>query len=252
MSLLKTAITRLRNLLLHKLKLASCCASCGELPHRLENRLCVSATPEFPVDVVFLVDTENRQDAFLDAAVALVREHMPWAGTVWAPQELFEERFSGRRVRPLPGRTSCGPDGTPAQGDFPEERLHLTQGMAGHFLVFRKKILFHSPVLKTDFFTANGLPLLFARDQQRKTAADASSGVETGGSGDLPPLDFVASMYMQTSDNAQDFLGVYEEQRHVSAQKLEYGQALARWAYTCKRGVPVVWPHNNRVHSHVS
>lgn len=141
----------------------TCCAGCEALPVPVGNRLCVSVAPQWEADAVL---PSGWGAAELPAVVRALRSAMPWLRRIHVPAYALEA--SGL---PCAGPENAAATAVPApcaRSIFPlpagigEAELHCMEALAEHFLVFPPGRLPTTPILSVDFFTPNGMPLLFA------------------------------------------------------------------------------------------
>ncbi len=251
----------LRNILLKRHAYFSCCASCGDIRTPVEHRLCASLSPEFPVDVVLLPGGQGiGADAGLDASLAAVREYMPWVRRIWLPEEFLAKAHDkhGACALRITARADAGSRwwAGAEQGAFPEHLLHLADDLADHYIVIRQGGLIRRHLLCLDFFTPNGIPLLFADSPADQAGTEKHSSLlaamEALGCSVEPSLIPLAGLYSQTRENAGDFAGVYEQLIAESGLELDYCQALAQWTYANAKAVPLARVHSARMRVHES
>lgn len=155
----------LRKLAANRSQAFTCCAGCEALPVPIGNRLCVSVTPIWEADAVLPCDWSAAE---LLSAVEVLRAAMPWLRRIHVPAGLVEASGLTRTYfenvgaalpmahEPSGRSVSSLPEG------IEEADLHHVEALAEHFLVFPPGRLPATPLLPVDFFTPNGLPLLFA------------------------------------------------------------------------------------------
>jgi hypothetical protein len=205
-----TFLSRLRALLF-KRPTFTYCAACGELPTPPGNRLCVSLKPNWPVDAVLTGAWDARS---ADETAASLRITMPWLGRVFMPpsaQQHPDMKDSGI--------LAVGTD---------ETNLHLTENLAEYFITlpWETRRTFRQPLLREDFFTPNGLPLLFA---------------EPGGTAKEPL--FITGPAGRTKKLTALFAaaGAAEPSR-TPRNEAEYALAFARWAYAGRHAILALNP----------
>ena len=151
-----------KELLMKRGNAFTCCAACGELPFQPGNRLCVSLTADWPVDIVV------SGEAPMDKAIPAIRRYMSWA----------------RRIHVWPGRLKkTGADLAALPEGAEEPYLHQVSTLAENFIVLRATAPPLRACRKLDFFTPNGIPLVFIRQEDAKEpssfAKSASSRSKT-------------------------------------------------------------------------
>jgi hypothetical protein len=100
-----------------------------------------------------------------------------------------------------------------------ETRLHLVESLAEYFIVLRPGWLPAAPLSRVDFFTPNGIPLLF---------------VETKGQ------DERNNQFVQTATGRTKTLSAIFEQSRGGAElpaTTQYADALTRFAYAERHGI---------------
>jgi hypothetical protein len=194
----------LRNLIMKRSQAFTCCAGCEALPAPVGNRLCVSVTPLWEADAVL---TTGWSAAELPAAVAAVRAAMPWLRRVHVPYGGMAA--SGRDVFLLPEGVG-------------EADLHRVESLAEHFLALPPGRLPATPLLPVDFFTPNGLPLLFAAQ---------------GGSAEVP--NFLPGPAGRTKSLGALFATACAVDPAPDDPRgaADYTLAFARWAYARRHGI---------------
>jgi hypothetical protein len=176
------------------------CASCGELPAPPGNRLCVSIPPDWTADAVLLCGGGEAGSA---ADAASLRAALPWLRHIHAGP--------GAAGTNGPART---PDFLPLPDGIAEADLPGLESLAECFIVFRPGRVPATPLLPADFFTPNGIPLLFA-EQGEKT------GLPNFADGPFCRTKSLARLFADFSKPAPD----------------EYGKAFARWAYARRHAI---------------
>ena len=259
MTMLRPLAIILRNILMKRHAYFACCASCGDIRTPVEHRLCASLSPDFSVDVVLLPsEKEGHSDALCKATLGAVRKYMPWTRRIWLPEAYMGKAYERYGVHAL--RPKAGPEGEAlrrAGADrFPEHLLHLADDLADYYVVIRDSGVIHHPLLCLDFFTPNGIPLLFAGKpadlsvgQERSALLAAMKGQ---GIAMEPSLVVLSTLYSQTRENAEDFAGIYERLLNVAGPVPDYCQALAQWSYVSARAVPRARAHNIGERAHAS
>ncbi|MDR1660715.1 MAG: hypothetical protein LBR94_10365 [Desulfovibrio sp.] len=185
------------------------CASCGELPAPPGNRLCVSIPPDWTADAVLLCGGGEAGSA---ADAASLRAAMPWL----------------RRIHVEAGADGTDyPDWTPDLIMMPdgitEADLPGLESLAEYFIVFRPGRLPANPLLPADFFTPNGIPLLFVQPGD----GDASG----------PPV-FLPGPFCRTKSLAR----LFAESTEIQPALDEYAEVFARWAYAEQHAILALCP----------
>lgn len=187
------------------------CAACGDLPTPPGNRLCVSLKSNWPLDAVLTGPQDTRS---ANETVASLRIVMPWLGRIFMPSSAQ----SPSDMEGI-GILATGTD---------EANLHLVESLAEYFIVLPREAqgAFRQPLLREDFFTPNGLPLLFAKPDGTAKEPLFITG-PAGRTKKLTALFAVA--------NAAGPL-------RMSRNEAEYPLAFARWAYGERYAIPALSP----------
>ncbi|MDR2124226.1 MAG: hypothetical protein LBP38_04490 [Desulfovibrio sp.] len=215
MSLSRSFSIFLRNALVKQHPWFSCCASCGEITTPLAGRLCASLAPAFPVDAVLL-------DAAAETARQL-RRRQPWL------RRIFADGDAGLQAAPETTRFTAA-ELNSAAGDSTAKLpavalLHLLPDIAEHYLVVREPDAMPAAARIADFFTPNGIPLLYCReDIPLRAWPDACTG---------------HGCHAQTRQNSVDFLSSPTGRTGGALNARGYAAALFRWTYAEARAVPV-------------
>ena len=253
------SLIALRNFLLKRYAYFSCCASCGDIRIPLENRLCTSLVPDFPVDIVLLSDKEENSSAEnLKAALVAVKTYLPWARRIWLSPSQMTTDFETQGVGALRSKEEAEAlqRERVGQSSLPEYLLHLAEGIADYFIVIRSGFIICRPYICLDFFTPNGIPLLFATSQTDFFHKDQpvllAANMEAQGGGEEPLLRPLAGLYAQTKENSTAFADVYERSWTERAPAPDYCLSLTQWTYATARAVLSAEAHSARMHAHVS
>lgn len=252
MALFRPIAIILRNILMKRHAYFSCCASCGDIRTPLEHRLCASLSPGFDVDVVLLPDRRTGTAAQpASVGVSAVRERMPWVRRIWLPEQDCAPGDEVQGTCVLRIREAMSAYGyrqrSAGSASHPEALLHCAEGLADYYIVVRDSSMISKNLLCLDFFTPNGIPLIFAitQDGQPEKAAASSAlpvSMQARGLVVEPLLMALPGVYAQTRENAEAFAEVYSELA-VSGDELDYCQALAQWSFATARAIPCAWTH---------
>lgn len=220
MALLRPFALWLRKRLTELHRYSVCCASCGEVRVPLGDRLCTSLAPFFSADAVLLTPGTIPAGNELTA----LREKLAWAATLWVQTPPGrEECVQGRGLRGF--SLDRGTALAPVEG-----LLHTLQGLAEHYLVLREPRACDPDSQPLDYFTPNGLPLLF---YPLTSPPEPFPGQNPRRAPGHPAL------FGQTRANSRDFL---EELERTPPKKAlsgdEYLLSLAAWTFTQARAVP--------------
>ena len=239
MPLLRPISIFLRNVLIRQHPYFSCCASCGEIKTPLADRLCTSLLPDFPVDAVIVLPAGNAVSRE-KVAVTLhsLIENAPWLRRIHLlaselPEGIVEEKLSLLPPASLVPQNAILP---------PQGYLHTVPDLVENYLVVPAGFQIEQPLLVVDFFTPNGIPLLFL--QSRETGAepivvnpDLGCALEAVGlfleTALRPALYGIAA---QCKENSAAFLTFAAALPPLEAES--YPLALAHFAYAAGRVVP--------------
>lgn len=217
--------------------LFSCCASCGEIRIPVETRLCTSLSPAFMVDAAYLVPDDDEARAWLRYALRSLECNAPWVRKVFlvrqgALPEWLNPEARGLCVVPG-GFFAAAPADEP-----PEALLHLLPGIEEHHLVLSPRTIVARPCLVHDFFTPNGIPLLFT---VAGTACEAQ--VETApASWECVVPSCLPGMYAQTGESAAALWEASASGGLPDAAGVAFEERRVWWIYTHGYAIPHV-PH---------
>lgn len=197
-------LSNLRSMVRKRFRSFSCCAGCDALDVPVGNRLCVSIRPRWKADAVLWGEWP---EAELTETVASIRTTMPWLRRIY--------------VQPS-GLKSPGQDVHILPKGLEEADLHRVKNLGEHFIVFLPTHLPATPLLPADFFTPNGIPLLF---------------VKPGGSAEAP--NFLPYPAGRTKSLCTLFAEAHATDTALAdCHGMEkYALAFARWAYTEQHGI---------------
>lgn len=241
MSLLRPISIFLRNFLIKQHPYFSCCASCGEIKTPLSGRLCTSLLPDFPVDAV-IIPAEGSALSLEEAALTLhsLKTHAPWLRRIHLLAAELPGDLTDEKLYLLPPASIVPQNATmPPQG-----YLHMAADLAEYYLVITAGKQVEHESLAVDYFTPNGIPLLFLHEagtnQAEHTASHtpaldnaltaAGLSIETG----LQPMRCAISASCKENDAA--FLAFAGALPLPDAEP--YHHALAHWGYAAGRVVP--------------
>ena len=190
----------IRLLLSKRFNAFTCCAACGVLPCPVANRLCISLSLAWPVDIVMLGGLDRPGPG---PNLADLRAAMPWARRIFVPAA--EAGHFGPEAAILPEGMEMS-------------RLPQVADLAEHFIVLRGRLPGRL-LTPLDFFTPNGLPLLFVRAD---CAQPCFAGVAAG------MCKTAAALFAEAVAGDPSLSGPEG-----------YMASWARWAYTNQRGIPV-------------
>jgi hypothetical protein len=188
-------------------KAFTCCAGCDELCVPIGRRFCVSLSMDRPVDIVL---TRAEGVSVSPEAPTSLRASMPWIGRLFVLSAMGDTT-RGAVIGVLPA-------------DVDESKLHEVEDLAEYFVVlpWEPGSLLPKSLLREDFFTVNGLPLLFAGP---------------GGSAETPRfLPGPASRTKRLSALFADACAVDPILR-ATRDEAGYTIAFSRWAYAERHGV---------------
>ncbi|GHU02922.1 hypothetical protein FACS1894158_00070 [Betaproteobacteria bacterium] len=194
-------LSYLCNLIAKRGNAYTCCAACGELPMPPKNRFCTSLLPEWECDVVLMGSWQR--EALKTALLSIVLD-MPWVRYIFVQADAMD--MVSERIRFLP-------DG------MEEMHLHCVELLSEHFIVIRSEWLPSVPLCRVDFFTPNGMPLLF---------------VDTNGQ------DGQEEHFVQTASARTKTLSAVFEQSREGLElpaATKYTDALTRFAYAEQHGI---------------
>ena len=189
----------IRDILLKGGNAYTSCAACGELPYPPGNRLCVSLKPDWTTDLVLL------SGEYPTEAVIAIRRRLPWVRQIHVRPKRPSERL-GRGLVTLP------------EG-MEERRLHQADSLAEHFLVLRAAEAPMRPYRQLDFFTPNGIPLVFVRQEEIRI-----------------PSPFVRCV----ASRSKSLSALFAEEAPAAPE--EYADAFARWACDKQHAIPAPYP----------
>jgi hypothetical protein len=180
----------------------TCCAGCNTLAAQPDRRFCVSRAFDRPVDLIL---THGWDAPATKAALYSLRRFMPWLRRIFIPSTVRGITDDNRVVAP-----------PAAMG---EDTLHSAADITEYFITLPRAARedISGPLLPTDFFTPNGLPLLFAAP---------------GGTAAAPP--FVFGPAARTKKLTELFAA---EGIPPGDNAASYTLAFARWAYARQHGV---------------
>jgi hypothetical protein len=225
-SLLRPVRSFLRKTLIRRRMYAPCCASCGEMPMRLEKRLCASLPAVFPVDAVLVpvADGAGQTSTFTRSITGLQR-HCPWLRLLFLAMEgdeLPEISHAPDNLRPIRRR-----DFPLSSTDFaPVYAAHDLPGLSEQYLLVQAGSTPERDMLPLDFFTPNGIPYLLLEAAETDPAS----------------LPSISGIFAQTRANSADFpvwLSAQGGAVPSFADCREYYTAIGRWAYFSGRSVPL-------------
>jgi hypothetical protein len=219
MALSRSLSVFLRSVLVQQHPWFSCCASCGEIGSPPGNRLCASLTPDFHVDAV-LPDTAAGTEG-----VRILRRRAPRLCRIFVEGETEPAAAPGIK-RFTAAELVAGVDNVPAEYSLPTVALlHLLTDLTEQYLVVMEPETVPTGARVADFFTPNGIPLIYCREDvslNEQTNACAGCGC-----------------FAQTRQNSADFLSVILEGKQTEIKACDYAAALFRWTYAEARAVPV-------------
>lgn len=247
MPLLRPVSIFLRNALIKQHPYFSCCASCGEIKTPLADRLCTSLLPGFPVDAVIVPSLNNSLSCEeLDVSLRSLNEQAPWLRRIYLlapelPEGAVEEKLSLLQPASIFPQNATLP---------PQGYLHAVPDLAEHYLVVPAGFQMEQARLVVDFFTPNGIPLLFL--QAKETGAEPID-VNPGLGCALEAVGLFLEMALrpvlygiaaQCKENSAAFLTFAAALPPLEAES--YPLALAHFAYAAGRVVPKNTPENRR------
>jgi hypothetical protein len=238
MSLFRPVSIFLRNFLIRQHPYFSCCASCGEIKTPLGGRLCSSLQPNFSIDAVVIPSSSGTADRHL---AKRLRYNAPWLRAIYYPADELPEdlqQAGGMKVLSAAALSRDAPfPGLPVQAV-----LHVHPGLAECFLVVSDGGITDRPLHPLDFFTPNGIPLLFLEsavsNSQSGEGASPDVTIERGIGGARP----LPGIYAATRDNAEKFLPVFISGASGNGASppdfSSYHTLLSRWTYEQGLAVP--------------
>jgi hypothetical protein len=196
----------LGKLLTKRSKAFTCCAGCDELRTPICRRFCVSLSMDRPVDIVL---THVEGVSVSPEVQTSLRASMPWIGRLFVLSATGATRGAGIGVLP---------------GDVDESRLHEVEDLAEYFVVFPWKSgdLLSKSLLREDFFTVNGLPLLIAGP---------------GGSAEAPHFLFGPAGRTKSLSALFADACATDQALRATCDETGYTIAFSRWAYAERHGV---------------
>ncbi|MDR0827777.1 MAG: hypothetical protein LBN33_07885 [Desulfovibrio sp.] len=148
--MLSNYISYLFELIIKRGNAFTCCAACGELSLPVKKRFCSSLTPEWECDAV-LIGNWPREG--LRMALRAIELRMPWVRSVFVQADAVD--IVSDRIQFLPK----GMD---------EAHLYSVESLAEYFIVMWSGWLPAAPLCRVDFFTPNGLLLLFVDTEEQE------------------------------------------------------------------------------------
>ena len=170
-------VSFIQNQLTRHHRLFSCCASCDEIKAPLRHYLCASLEPAFPVDALWMPE-ERRSPQEVASCVRQLRQSAPWLRQVicLVPGAL-------RPTMALQVQEALFPESEElyafarANGMVPTALPHRVQALAEHYLLLKTGTIPSGRYSVLDFFTPNGIPLVYT---------DSGDRSEAGSTGEKP------------------------------------------------------------------
>jgi hypothetical protein len=267
------------------------CATCPDRPLPLGRRLAGLPEPEFPVDLVYTwVDGNDphwlakkaahglggedanhyRNNSELRYSLRSLERFAPWARRVHIVTDGQIPPWLNTRHEKL--RLVSHADIIPARflptfsSRVIEAHLHRIEGLADHYVYLNDDFFLSASCSAGDFFTANGLPLLFTDWRESRRAgyagtktphaaswAAARNFMTAHGISPAPELITAHGPYAQTRSNAAGAYAFFEEAVNqfrpgrVTGDIAFYCHGIPLWAYARKATVPcdVPWYYIN-------
>lgn len=219
--------------------ISSGCSNCYELGNSLRDRLCVSVSSAVDFDLVVVPQDFSGagEKTALQVLERRIRQCDIEAKNVYligGPALADAARDSA--VQLLDSEEMSG------YGDLaiPEALLHSVPSISDYFIVIPESFLAKSPITFLDYFTANGLPLLYRHECDTVSSSRLSFSPsllwKKLGKGDSAYLPYDGP-YGQTRENSEailEFLLANKDMTLYTPQ--EYRYAAMCWSYAEKRG----------------
>lgn len=161
MSLLRPFSILLRNTLIKQHPYFSCCASCGEIKTPLGNRLCTSLSFPYSIDIVLTGLSAGEAYPSVKKVISHIQECC-----VWVSKLFIVSRQPLKPSTPQPEDLSiiylqeADIVSNTLNGNV-EEYIHTIPNLSEYYLVVPHTMQLTNKTHPLDFFTPNGIPLLY-------------------------------------------------------------------------------------------
>jgi hypothetical protein len=212
---LQTFLPLIKTFIKKRSKTFTCCAGCDELRIPLSRRFCVSLSFDYPVNIVLTNVKEMSSPSEIDKLLPML-----WNSRLFMLSDSMYETPHAK-ISVLPANVE-------------ESTLHEVEDLTEFFVLLPVDLVFplSKSLVREDFFTVNGIPLLFA---------------EPGGSAKTP--HFLSGPAARTKRLSALFADACAEDPILCATRDEVGYTIAfsGWAYAERHGVLAPSPFDSNI-----